>query len=296
VSTPRPVRARPAGRPGRTLAALAALALALALWGCGPKALREDAPPAAALWAAFDGARTRADGLTRGFSASGSLNYAGPNKSMRMELELWGNPGDGPLGPGTPGQGRQRQTLRMDMSAGFGTPVALWREDARGIEGYFPGERTRYVHADPRAGAARMGLGVPLSLGDLAALVCGSYAGLVPAHYTAVRPSPDGGYVYEFSGPQPVSSLTLDAAGRPVVLAGRLQGVAWTLETGAFDEAATLPEPRRLALRTGDGATAIVRIKRLERRPAPWPGDRLALAVPEGTRTVPLELYETLDN
>lgn len=291
MSALRPARTRPAPQAGRVLAALAALvALGLGLWGCGPKPLREDSPPAAALWAAFSDARARADGLTRGFSASGSLNYAGPDKSMRVELELWGNPGDGP-----PGGRRDRHALRLDMSAGFGTPVALWREDARGIEGYFPGERTRYVHADPRAGAARMGLGVPLSLGDLAALVCGSYAGLVPARYDAARPAPQGGYVYEFSGPQPVSSLTLDAAGRPVVLAGRLHGVAWTLEAGAFDEAAALPEPRRLALRTAS-ATAIMRIKRLERREAPWPGDRLALAVPEGTRTVPLELYETLDN
>jgi hypothetical protein len=289
-----PVRPFGPGAPARLAVPLLLLALAAALWGCGPKAPRGDSPPAEALWAAFDTARHAARRATTGFSAAGSLNYAGADgKAMRVEFLFWGNPDGGESV--TVQRPELRPVLRLDTSAGFGTPVALWREDARGIEGYYPGEGTLYAHADPRAGAARMGLGVPLALGDLAALVCGGYDGLVPARYQSVAPTPEGGFRYEFSGALPVSSLTLDATGRPVVLAGRLRQTAWTLELGTFDEAAALPEPRRLALRTESGSTAIIRIKRLERRDAPWPADRLALAVPEDTRIVPLELYETLD-
>jgi hypothetical protein len=283
-------------RASRALLALLLLALGAGLWGCAQRAPRGESPPARALWAAFDSARHAARRATGGFSASGSLNYAGADgKAMRVEFQLWGNPA-APEGQGPPGaDAAPRPLLRLDTSAGFGTPVALWREDALGIEGYIPGEAALYTHADPRAGAARMGLGVPLSLGDLAALVCGSYDGLVPESYRDARLLPEGGARYEFSAAAPVSVLTLDATGRPVVLAGRLRQTAWTLELGAFDEAAP-PGPRRLALRTQGGATAIIRIKRAERGAEPWPAGRLALDVPKGTRIVPLELHETLDH
>ncbi len=220
MSALRPARTRPAPQAGRVLAALAALvALGLGLWGCGPKPLREDSPPAEALWAASTPPATPP--AHPGFSAAGSLNYAGAaGKAMRVEFLFWGNPDGGESA--TARRPELRPVLRLDTSAGFGTPVALWREDARGIEGYYPGEGTLYAHADPRAGAARMGLGVPLALGDLAALVCGGYDGLVPARYQSVAPTPEGGPLRVF---RPAARLLADA-GRGGQTGGTCRAVA----------------------------------------------------------------------
>jgi len=254
------------------------LVLALSLGACAPKIQQDQILPADAVWALFSQGRNAARLSTAGFVAAGSMNYAGPDKSMRVVLEFWGNPG---------------YPLRMDMSAGFGTPIALWHENAKGIRGYFPQERKLYTHGDPRAGAARMGLGIPLSLFDLAAMICGTYDGLVPKGYSAANPMDEGGFRYEFYGQGPVSSLTLDATGRPMVFAGQLQGHGWTLEASNFDQESALPDPRRFLLTMKSGVTAVIRVKRLERRTAPWVASALKLEVPPGTLIVQLEMVET---
>ncbi len=266
-----------AGAPRAALAALAAL-LALTVAACGPKPAAGPESRADVAWRAFSAARAAA-AATPAFLATGSLNYAGPGRSLRVELQFWGD---------RPG------ALRMDMSAGFGTPVALWAENADGIRGYFPLERALYTHPDPRAGAARMGPGIPLSLTDLAALALGSYAGLVPAGYERAEAQDDGAWRYTFSGRSPVAALTLDAAGRPMVLAGRLVGRAWTLSVADWNDETSPPAPSRFRLELDGGAKAVIRVKSLERRAAPWPAERLTLDVPDDTRLVPLDLVQNL--
>lgn len=229
--------------------------------------------PAREVFGAFLAARETARRTTEGFLAGASLNFASPERSMRVVLDFWGNPGG---------------TLRMDMSAGFGTTGAMWRQDDAGLTAYFPLEHAVYVHPDARAAAAALGLGIPLSLRDLATLVSGTYDGLVPTAYESVSVDAQGLYTFMFSGAGPVSSATLDAKGRPMLFAGRLHGAAWELAIGRYDdEAPPPPAPRRLELTMDSGIRAVIRVKRLERKAAPWPATGLGLDVPPGTTVLP---------
>jgi hypothetical protein len=257
-----------------------------ALWGGGPRPRAATSPRRGAV-GRLRTARHAARRATTGFSAAGSLNYAGADgKAMRVEFLFWGTPDGGESA--TARRPELRPVLRLDTSAGCGTPVALWREDARGIEGYYPGEGTLYAHADPRRGP-RQGLGVPSGLGDLAALVCGGYDGLVPARYRAWHDS-RGAVPLRVFQRCPFLADAGRTADRWVLarLANRLDPGARHLRRGRRPA-----EPRASCPAHGKRSTAISRNKALAPR-CPWPPTGWPWPCPRNPHRA-LELYETLD-
>jgi len=256
----------------RPLGVLAALLFALALAaGCAKHAVPPPAP-AAELWQAFEARRAEAARGLAGLKATASLHYSDPQRKNRVTLSLWGDP---------------RLPLRLDLSAGFGSTFAMIREARGGWSGYLPERRTLYTSDSAQHGQAALGLDLPFSLKELAGVAAGTYAGLAPKDFETAEPAADGGWTYTFSGAS-VTSMTLDEAGRPVVFAGRSSGGDWTMALSQHGEDAPAA-PGKIAIQSGGEASAVLRVKTLERQADPWPAAALALTPPPGTAVTRLD-------
>ncbi|WP_461210542.1 LolA-like protein [Desulfocurvus sp. DL9XJH121] len=250
---------------------LAVLILAALLGACAHAPQGPGADPGA-LWKAFSERRAGAGGEV-GILAAASLHYSGPDASHRMTLRLWGAPG---------------AALRLDLNTGLGSTVAMLREEPGDWLGYFPSDNAAYTSRNPLFGQRVLGMDLPFTLRDLAGLVTGTYAGFAPDGYRAAAALPDGGVRYALEPGSAVTAMTLDAEGRPVVFAGRLRGRTWTMVlSGHAETGAAAPEKIDISLKPD--VRAIVRVKRLERRPSPWPGAALDLPLPPGTTVTPLD-------
>ncbi len=199
------------------------------------------------------------------FSLAGSMSFSRGHRSGRLNYRLFGNPG---------------QAVRLDLTTAVGGSYALLFEDKRDFIAYVPSRDTVYRHTDSRQGAARLGMPLPYTLGQMAALASGRFGGLVPDRYVSVK-AVEGGYRYAFSGDARLSALTLDFAGHPRHLTG--VGVEpWRIAFDNDEPAPGLPAPvaRKLTLTTPGGASLILRVKSLQSRPAPYPAADLELPVP----------------
>ena len=253
------------------LLAVLALTLAAGLWGCAHGRGAAPAPPADGLWRTFEQRRADADDAA-GILATASLHYADAGKSHRLTLKLWGAPA---------------LPLRMDLAAGVGTTVAMLLEESTGWTGYFPSEEAAYAGPDALFGQQALGMDLPFTLRELAGMVTGTYAGFAPISYETGEPAPDESARYVFAPVGPVTRMTLDAQGRPVVFAGRLHGRKWTMTLSRHRETPSAP-PGRIDISMEPDTRATLRIKRLERRTTPWPGTALKLPLPPGTAITPL--------
>jgi outer membrane biogenesis lipoprotein LolB len=258
---------RPANR-----ARLAALALAWAVFlgGCAAKTPSGSENEARAVWAQF---RAAAEAPAAPFSVQASLNFSAPGKSHRVLLKLWGDAG---------------YPLRLDFAAGLGQIFSMWREDAAGWLAYYPMSHAAYSHPDTRKGAAMLGMPLPLSLRELAAVICGRFGEFVPREYQTVKTRP-GGLEYALKGDPRLSSVTLDAAGRPVGLAGK--GLEpWRVEFSDYQDSGGRELPQMIVVTTPGGLKGVVRIKKYEERGEPWPPSALNLPLPENTTVYALDL------
>lgn len=256
-----PAAARPTFRP----LALALLCLAL-LAACAPERIVPPPAPAAETWEAF---ALRCAGAAPAFSLRGSLNYAGPGRQSRVVLKFWGNVG---------------YPLRLDMTTGFGSPVAYWREDDAGFLTFAPGEQAAWRHRDAVQGTAALGLPFPFSLRDLALLATGNVRALLPEMFVRAEPTPDGGWNYVFSRKEAMRRLTLDREARPAALEGLANGRAFTLRFADFGQAGLGPDQAAtLHVDLAPDVSAVLRIKAMDIAAAAWPAASLALPLPPGT-------------
>lgn len=257
-------------RPARnaTLILVAVALLISGLWGCAGRT--GVGVPVHQLWEAFSQRRAAAQGAA-GVLATASLHYARNGKSHRVTMKLWGAP---------------NLPLRLDMAAGIGASVAMLRESADGWTGYFPSEGAAYESASALLGQRALGMDLPFTLHELAGLAMGTYTDFAPDTFDAAIPMPDGGARFTFGPKNAVTSMTLDAQGRPVVFAGRLRGRQWTIALSRHRESEAAPAAR-LDISMEPDTRATLRIKRLERRDA-WTDDALALPLPPGTTVTPL--------
>ena len=246
------------------LRTIALLALVAGLAGCaakqpGPSAGGE----AKAVFTAFS-AREGKD-TAPAYSLAGSMSFSRGNRSGRLNYRLYGNAGG---------------ATRLDLTTPVGGAYALLFEDNHGFFAFVPDKNAVYRHGDTRQGAAKLGMPLPFTLGEMAALVAGRFSALAPAHYAAAKKTAEG-YEYTFSGNSRLSSLSLDFAGNPRHLVG--VGIEpWRIDF-ADDEAApgfAAPVARRITLTTPGGATLVVRVKALQPRPSPYPVADLELPVP----------------
>ena len=211
------------------------------------------------------------------FSLSGSMSFAAKNKSGRLNYRFFGNLAD---------------PTRLDLTTSMGGPYANLREDATEFSAFVPGKATLYRHPDTRQGASRLGMPLPFTLREMAALVCGRFGELAPATFGSAKKVQDG-YEYAFSSDPRLSSLTLDFQGKPRHLTGR--GVEpWRVDFEDDEAGPGLSQPvaRKLTLTTPGGSSLIIRIKSLQLRPEPYPAADLELPVPSRVAIRSLETPE----
>ncbi|MBU1001267.1 MAG: hypothetical protein KKE73_01960 [Proteobacteria bacterium] len=259
----------------QTLAPCLLVLLLLSLTpGCATRGLAPPPLPASSLWQSFELRRDAAGQALMGLKASASLHYEDKQKQNRIMLLLWGSP---------------TLPLRLDLSAGFGTTFAMVSETETGWSGYLPEKNIVYQSRDAQLGQNVLGIELPFTLRELAGVAAGTYTGLAPVEFIKARPAPNGGWSYTFKSGSPVTSLTLDGEGKPVVFAGRLKGRDWTMTLSQHgQDAASAPET--ITIRLGKVISAVLRIKRLERMSTPWPDESLALKLPPGTVVSILDL------
>jgi hypothetical protein len=206
--------------------------------------------------------------------AKASINIFSPKRNTRLVIDFWGN---------------LDYPLRLDLSTGFGAPVAFSREDGTGFIAFDPNERIAYLSTSGRQGAAILGLVMPFDLKSLADLAAGTYYNPLPGDYAKAEPEGDG-WRYEFSQDTGITSATLDGRARLTALGGNSDNGPWTLALTDFDEEA--PEslgPKRLTFEAAEDVKAIIRIKEMRRLPEELPEGALSMGLPPGTRTRILE-------
>ena len=261
--------------PARLLPRLLLLA-ALALWVSGCAAIKPQAPAAnesTAVYQTFLADQAKNE-PARAFSLSGSLSFARGGKSGRLNYRFFGN---------------YANPVRLDLTTTLGGAYAHLRETGGEFTAFVPSRDTVFTHADTRAGASRLGMPLPFTLRELAAIVSGRLGELAPARFAGSKKVADG-YEYAFTGDPRLSSLTLDFQGKPRHLTGR--GVEpWRVDF-EDDEAVpglAAPVARRLVLTTPGGATLTLRVKSIQPRPAPYPAADLELPVPPSVTVRPLD-------
>lgn len=211
------------------------------------------------------------------FSLTGSMSFAAGHKSGRLNFRFFGNMAD---------------PCRLDLSTTLGGAYAFLREDAAEFTAFAPGKNTVYHHPDTRAGAAKLGMPLPFTLRELAALAAGRYGELAPTTYASAKKVKDG-YQFTFSGDPRLSALTLDFEGNPRHLSGR--GVEpWQVDFANAEAGPGLVTPvaRKLTLTTPGGASLVIRVKSLAVRPDPYPAADLELPLPAQAASRSLENSE----
>lgn len=200
----------------------------------------------------------------RDFFVRASVNLSSGERSSRFLITFWG---------------RTTFPVRMDLQAGIGAMLAHWREDQQGWLGYHPATKEAFYSHDSRAGAALLGLTMPLRLDAFARVIGGCWEGIVPAEYSATRFALNRlEYLLEHQGQTVVLALTPE--GRPLSL--RLDdpsGWVMTIEEWLRDDRS---RPGRIALQQGDDV-AVVRVQRLDFDFVTWQENDLDLELPPGT-------------
>lgn len=252
------------------------LLAALAVWVSGCASIKPPAPIAGEAQVVY---QTFLDNQAKNepaqaFSLSGSLSFARDGKSGRLNYRFYGN-------YATP--------VRLDLTTPIGGAYAHLRETGGEFTAFVPARDTVFTHADTRAGASRLGMPLPFTLRELAAIVSGRLGELALSRFTASKKVADG-YEYAFSSDPRLSSLTLDFQGKPRHLTGR--GVEpWRVD---FEDDEALPGlaaplARRLILTTPGGSTLTIRVKTIQPRPASYPAADLELPVPPTVAVHPLD-------
>ncbi len=248
----------------------------VAVAGCALKAVpqppQDDPVRIQAVWnrfqANFGGTCPEMD-----FFARGSVNFTSADRSSRLLFSFWGH---------------THFPVRMDLQAGVGTMLALWREDETGWLGYHPGQGKAYQATDSRTGADRLGLTMPLRLDALAQVLSGCWGKMVPSEYAFAHTEADG-FVYQFQELHSRAELLLSPDGVPVAL--RVQDPqSWSISIHEWmtDQSRA---PKRLHLRRHD-SHADVRVQRLELADKLWQLDDLVLKFPPETLLVPLTVHQ----
>lgn len=262
-----PFPASPAG----TKTAITLLFFSLALLGsCATMPERVPENTAGVLWREFIEHRETLRCGIEAIDVKASINLSTPERKTRLIINFRGN---------------LDYPLRLDLTTGFGAPVAYSREDRFGFTAYNPGEETAFISESGQRGALILGLAMPFDLKDLAALASGTFLALLPEAYSNAEQTMDG-WTYKFSGNNDVSFATLDFRGRLIVLGGTYEETPWTLTLSGYTEDHPLEpsRPEKLVFEAGEDVKAVIRIKEMRRTAEKWPPKSLELQLPPGTR------------
>lgn len=227
-----------------------------------------------------------------GLAVRASLLYSTPSRSNRTDVQLFGE---------------YARPLRLDVRAGLGTMLALMREDSGGLLAFYPDRSKAYAHSDPVIGAQLLGLPFPFALKDLALVLSGSFASLIPPEPASLQERPGGGFLLRYDS-GPVRLLALDPHGRPERMEGLLsrhfrtqaerEGApvsgtrVWAIVFSDYPEDEGDPEGPAtvLTLTLPKGDSAVLRVRALTPHPEPWAERALTLTLPAKAQYVSLEL------
>lgn len=259
--------------------------LLLAVAGCAPRTVPGTAlhTPGAA-WKSFR-ANYCVPPAAPAVKIKASLYYSQvhPRKRTNRTLAtLWGDFGG---------------AMRMDVSASIGKLLAHIRENGDGLLVFYPADNEAYTHVNPVLGATRLGMPFPFSLKVLAAVLAGDFSDLATKAYAAAERI-DGshpGYAFDLDHGL-VTRVTLDVAGRPVLVEGRTvksytEARTWRLEINRYQEpeGEKAPLPGRVTLALDNGEKGVLHIKSRELMLAAWPVGSLDLPLPDGVEPIRLD-------
>ncbi|MDP2846879.1 MAG: hypothetical protein Q8O35_01660 [Humidesulfovibrio sp.] len=270
--------------------ALILLAL-LAVGACAPRIELPRHDEAASDLAAFRARFVAPGPQGSGVAVRASLLYSTPSKSNRTDVQLFGD---------------YDRPLRLDVRAGFGTMLALMREDQSGLLAFYPDKSRAYAHSDPIIGAQLLGLPFPFALRDLALVMAGHFGTLVPDEAAAVRAIPGGGFAFSYDK-GPVRLLVIDQYGRPERMEGLLsqhfkaqverEGASvsgprvWGLAFSGYpeDEGDPVGPAKTLTLTLPKGDSAVLRVRSVATRAEAWSTKSLTLTLPANAEFISLE-------
>ena len=198
------------------------------------------------------------------FSIRASINYSSPRSKHRVIMRLFGS---------------LHYPLRMDLEAGIGRTISMWREEASLWQAYFPQERRMYTASNAHKGLQRLGFPSPFDLRELAMILQGKLAPLLPDQPVREEEQPAGSQVI-FDRTSRIASLLLDATGRVQELRGT---TGWQV---AFDYPETSPYASSIRMVMNATTRATLRVKSVE--PGSLTTD-LTMHLPEDTETISLD-------
>ncbi len=220
----------------------------------------------------------------RPFRLEGSLRYTQPKgNGNRLSFYLWSNGG---------------KPFRLDAAAGFNSLAVAAREGEREFLAYVPEENKAYEYKGwqtPRFVLPGLGEPLPLSIGDMAALLEGRYDRLFSDEYTLAEPVKPGafpelgesarkfdGYAYTLlRGPLP-GQLLLNSSGAPVLWKS---SDGWSI---LIEPESQGQKVRKLTIAHSKGYKAVVLVKDRE-YPTEFNDSQLALLVPSGVEVLPIK-------
>lgn len=263
--------------------AVLAVLLLVAASGCTPKKSADRDPGSSkAAWQVFR-QHYCTPPVAPGLLVKASLYYTRvkpQERTNRTLVSLWGD-FSGPM--------------RLDIAAGMGKLLAHIREDEHGLLVFYPLDKKAYAHTNPVLGATRLGMPFPFSLRELAKVIAGDFSGLVPT-LPKKGTRTDDGFRYTLTNGL-ATTLTLDQAGRPILLEGRIvkaydSARTWRLEINSYEEPTgpAAPLPHSLTLSLDNGEKGVLRIRSRVLKIAPWPAKALGLTLPEDVE------FHRLDN
>ncbi|WP_462324604.1 hypothetical protein [Desulfoplanes sp.] len=195
------------------------------------------------------------------FSIRTSINYSSAKHKHRVIMRIFGKMG---------------YPIRMDIQAGIGRTISIWREDEGLWQAYFPEEKRMYNAIDGQVGVRSLGFPSPFDLKELAHVLQGHILPVLPAG--PVREEIRGANArISFARSSRINSLVVDRQGR----ARELRGAGgWRV---VFDYRDASPYSHKISMDMENGEKAVIRIKSVS--PGTF-GTDLAINPPKGTEIV----------
>ncbi|WP_156921804.1 hypothetical protein [Desulfovibrio inopinatus] len=193
---------------------------------------------------------------------SAVIHYAKQGSGHRLLVDFFGN---------------TNRPLRLDLKASVGTVIALWREDDLGVTVALPEKNEVRTFPDATQAAAALGMDLPFSLRQLAAILLGQFDEFLPSTASDATQTKQG-IRYTLPDTSPFSSITLDFTGKAVHLTGH-GASAWNAELTPWSSDIPGPAYEKIVVETSDKAKIVLRVKSFAQFQEPMPDTGLELPV-----------------
>jgi hypothetical protein len=236
----------------------------VSLTACAPR-LQTGAPEIASYWTVFKRQQKTLKPLDN-FSIKTSINYSSKEHKHRMIMRLFG---------------RLDYPIRMDLEAGIGRTISMWREETDIWQAYFPGEKKMYTASDARFGVQSLGFPCPFSLRELSLVLQGKLVTILPDQPAREQLQDTGSRIF-FAQPTRIESIHVDQLGRVLELIG---SKGWKV---VFDYQDASLYSYKISMIMDDTTRAIIRVK--STGPGHFTTD-LAIELPDGTETINIDTF-----